>query len=246
MRALFDKINGIEVPSVDPVNELDPRSPYDVKKLFAIVDSVTEMQQQIEVLSYGQKELNSTLAGKDREIQGLREAAEAKSTTELELMKAKTELSKLISGLEKLLVILAGNDPDVDPNFSESGALLQALERKIASLLLESESSKSRAQELGLKLAGSEKLVDKLSSKVKEFEDKLQSKAIQPDIIHERSIFEVSRAPSTSEISEIEDKVIFYLVLFQLIPRPLSCLLYRQLSYDLKTIKCSLLFFFYW
>ncbi|KAL1198388.1 Trans-Golgi network-localized SYP41-interacting protein 1 [Cardamine amara subsp. amara] len=138
----------------------------------ALFDKINGIQQQIEVLSYGQKELNSTLAGKDREIQGLKEAAEA---TELELVKAKTELSKLISGLEKLLVILAGNDPVVDPNFSESGALLQALERKMTSLLLESESSKSRAQEFGLKLAGSEKLVDKLSSKVKEFEDKLQS-----------------------------------------------------------------------
>lgn len=214
MHALFEKVNGIEVPSVDPVNGLGPRSPYDVKKLFAIIDSLTEMQHQIDVLSYEQKELNSTLAEKDLEIQGLKEAAEAESTTELELVKAKTELSKLISGLEKLLGILAGNDPVVDPNFSESWTLVQALERKITSLLLESESSKSKARELGLKLAGSEKLVDKLSLKVKEFEDKLQSKAIQPDIVHERSIFE---APSTSEISEIEDKVIFYLVLFQLI-----------------------------
>ncbi|CAH2033999.1 unnamed protein product [Thlaspi arvense] len=201
MHALFDKINGIEVPSVNQVNESDQQSPYDVKKLFAIVDSVTEMQHQINLLSYGQKELSSTLAEKDLEIQGLKEAAEAKSTTELELVKANNELSKLISGLEKLLGILAGNDAVVDPNFPET--LLQALERKITSLLLESESSKSRAQELGLKLASSEKLVDKLSLKVKEFEDKLQSKAIQPDVVHERSIFE---APSTSEISEIEDK----------------------------------------
>uniref|UniRef100_A0A1J3HKH1 Uncharacterized protein n=1 Tax=Noccaea caerulescens TaxID=107243 RepID=A0A1J3HKH1_NOCCA len=203
MRALFDKINGIEVPSIDQVNELDPQSPYDVKKLFAIVDSVTEMQQQIDLLSYEQKELNSTLAEKDLEIQGLKEAAEADSTTELELLKANNELSKVISGLEKLLGILAGNDPVVDPDISESWTLLQALERKITSLLLESESSKSRAQELALKLVGSEKLVDKLSLKIRDFEDKLQSKAIQPDVVLERSIFE---APSTSEISEIEDK----------------------------------------
>ncbi|AEE30533.1 TGN-related, localized SYP41 interacting protein [Arabidopsis thaliana] len=206
MRTLFDKINGIEVPSVDLVNGLDPQSPYDVKKLFAIVDSVTEMQHQIDILSYGQKELNSTLAEKDLEIQGLKKATEAESTTELELVKAKNELSKLISGLEKLLGILASNNPVVDPNFSESWTLVQALEKKITSLLLESESSKSRAQELGLKLAGSEKLVDKLSLRVKEFEEKLQTKAIQPDIVQERSIFETPRAPSTSEISEIEDK----------------------------------------
>lgn len=206
MRALFDKINGIEVPSTDQVDELDPQSPYDVKKLFAIVDSVSEMRQQIDLLSYEQKELNSTLAEKDLEIQGLKEAAEADSTTELELVKANNELSKVISGLEKLLGILAGNDPVVDPDFSESWTLLQALERKITSLLLESESSKSRAQELALKLVGSEKLVDKLSLKIRDFEDKLQSKAIQPDVVLERSIFE---APSTSEISEIEDKVKF-------------------------------------
>lgn len=215
MRALFDKINGMEVSLVDSVNEIDPQSPYDVKKLFAIVDSVTEMQHQIDLLSYGQRELNSTLAEKDLEIQGLKEAAQAKSTTELELVKTRTELSNLISGLEKLLGILGGNDPVVDSSFSESWTLLQALERKITSLLLESESSKSRAQELGLKLAGSEKMVDKLSFKVKEFEDKLQSNAIQPNVVHEKSIFEAPRAPSTSEISEIEDKVKFYLVLFQ-------------------------------
>ncbi|CAG7864570.1 unnamed protein product [Brassica rapa] len=203
MRALFDKIRGIDMPSVDQVNGLDAQSPYDVKKLHAIVDSVSEMQHQIDLLSYGQNELNSTLAEKDLEIQGLKEAAEAKSTTELELVKTKNELSKLISGLEKLLGILAGNDPVVDSDFSESWTVLQALERKVASLLLESESSKSRAQELGLKLVSSEKLVEKLSLKVKELDDKLQSKAIQPDVVLERSIFE---APSTSEISEIEDK----------------------------------------
>ncbi|KAG5385375.1 hypothetical protein IGI04_036845 [Brassica rapa subsp. trilocularis] len=203
MRALFDKIRGIDMPSVDQVNGLDPQSPYDVKKLHAIVDSVSEMQHQIDLLSYGQNELNSTLAEKDLEIQGLKEAAEAKSTTELELVKTKNELSKLISGLEKLLGILAGNDPVVDSDFSESWTVLQALERKVASLLLESESSKSRAQELGLKLVSSEKLVEKLSLKVKELDDKLQSKAIQADVVLERSIFE---APSTSEISEIEDK----------------------------------------
>lgn len=210
MRVLFDKINGMEVSPVDPVNELDPQSPYDVKKLFAIVDSVTEMQHQIDLLSYGQKELNSTLAEKDLEIQGLKEAAQAERTTKLELAKTSTELSNLISGLEKLLGILGGNDPVVDSSFSESWTLMQALERKITFLLLESESSKSRAQELGLKLAGSEKMVDKLSFKVKEFEDKLQSKAIQPTVVHEKSIFEATMAPSTSEISEIEDKVKFY------------------------------------
>ena len=208
IRALFDKINGIEMPSVDQANELDPQSVYDVKKLFAVVDSVTKMQHQI---SYGQKELNSTLAAKDLEIQGLKETAEANSTTEQELVKANKELSKVISGLEKLLGILAGNDTVVDSDFSESWTVLQALERKVASFLLESESSKSRAQELGLKLVSSEKLVDKLSLKVKELEDKLQSKAIQPDVVLERSVFE---APSTSEISEIEDKVKFYLCAF--------------------------------
>ncbi|KAG5390468.1 hypothetical protein IGI04_032009 [Brassica rapa subsp. trilocularis] len=203
IHALFDKINGIEMPSVDQTNELDPQSPYDVKKLFAVVDSVTKMQHQIDLLSYEQKELNSTLAEKDLEIQGLKEVTEAKSTTEQELVKANKELSKLISGLEKLL----GNDPVVDLDFSESWTLLQALEKKIASLLLESESSKSKAQELGLKLVSSEKLVEKLSLKVKEFEDKLQSKAVQSDVIvHERSIFEAPRASSSSEISEIEDK----------------------------------------
>ncbi|CDY54835.1 BnaC03g75850D [Brassica napus] len=200
IRALFDKINGIEMPSVDQVNELDPQSVYDVKKLFAVVDSVTKMQHQI---SYGQKELNSTLAAKDLEIQGLKETAEANSTTEQELVKANKELSKVISGLEKLL----GNDPVEDLDFSESWKLLQALEIKIASLILESESSKSKAQELGLKLVSSDKLVEKLSLKIKEFEDKLQSKAIQPDVVvHERSIFEAPRASSSSEISEIEDK----------------------------------------
>ncbi|CAH8381701.1 unnamed protein product [Eruca vesicaria subsp. sativa] len=203
MRALFDKISGIDVPLVDQVNGLDPQSPYDVKKLYAIVDSVSEMQHQIDLLSYEQDELSSTLAEKDLEIQGLKEAAEANSTDELELVKAKNELSKLVSGLEKLLGMLAGNDPVVETDFSESWTVLQALERKVASLLLESESSKTRAQDLGLKLVSSEKLVDKLSVKVKELEDKLQSKAIQPDVVLERSIFE---APSTSEISEIEDK----------------------------------------
>ncbi|KAG2269630.1 hypothetical protein Bca52824_064185 [Brassica carinata] len=203
MRSLFDKIRGIEVPSVDEVNGLDSQSPYDVKKLHAVVDSVSEMQHQIDLLSYGQNELNSTLAEKDLEIQGLKEVAEANITAELELVKAKNELSKLISGLEKLLGMLAGHDPGVETDFAESWTVLQALERKITSLLVESESSKSRAQELGLKLVSSEKLVDKLSLKVREFEDKLQSKAIQPDVVLERSIFE---APSTSEISEIEDK----------------------------------------
>ncbi|XP_010556184.1 PREDICTED: myosin-11 isoform X2 [Tarenaya hassleriana] len=198
IRALFDKMNGIEMPSADP------QYPYDVKKLFYMIDCVSDMQHQIDLLTYEKNELESSLQEKTCEILSLKEATEAQSTTGTELEKAKTELSLLISGLDKLLAILAGKDPLVDPKSAESPwTLLQALEKQVTSLLLLAESSKSKAQELGVKFAGSQKLVDELTSKVEALEDELQNRAIQPDVVQERSIFE---APSTSEISEIDDK----------------------------------------
>lgn len=74
-------------------------------------------------------------------------------------------------------------------------------------VILESENSKSKAQELGAKLFGSQKVMDELSTKVKLLEDSNQSRSASasPEGSQERSIFEAPSLPNRSEITEIED-----------------------------------------
>jgi hypothetical protein len=127
----------------------------------------------------------------------------------------KNEMSELFFGLEKLIDIFGDHGFVGEQKSSGEQGLLAALEKQIMALLLEVDNSISHAEELDIKLLGSQKIIDELSSKIKVLEDSLQSRAAKPEIVQERSIFEAP-PPAVSEISEIEDAVNTLYVMFSM------------------------------
>ncbi|GMI75079.1 TGN-localized SYP41 interacting protein [Hibiscus trionum] len=204
LRTLLDKLSAIEIPLVES-EDLETHSSTDVKKLFSVVDCFTELQNQINLLSYEKTELQSTLSRQSSEIEHLKEEIETRARNEPELEVMKMELSEATFGLEKIIVGLGGKEFIGGQTSVGMRALLPVLEKQVNALLLEAESSKSRAQELGSKLLGSQNVVDELSTKVKLLEDSLRGRNVQPEIVQERGIFEAPSASTGSEISEIED-----------------------------------------
>ncbi|TYG80133.1 hypothetical protein ES288_D02G192400v1 [Gossypium darwinii] len=204
LRTLLDKLSVIEIPLVES-EDLEPHSSTEVKKLFSIINSFAELQNQINLLSYEKDKLQSMLSQQSFEIEHLKEEIERHVRNKPELEVMKMELPEATFGLEKIIVGLGGKELIGSPNSVGMRALLPVLEKQVNALLLEAESSKSRAQELGTKLLGSQNAVDELSTKVKLLEDSLQGRTIQAEVVQDRSIFEVPSASTGSEISEIED-----------------------------------------
>ncbi|CBI27520.3 unnamed protein product, partial [Vitis vinifera] len=199
VKALFDKIDEIKIPFAESeAEELEPPNAVYVKKLFHVIDCVTELQHQMNLLSHEKEELQSTLATQVFEMEHLRND---KQDSE----KLKNDLYELELSLEKIIQKLGGNDLVGDKKSAGVMELLTVLEKLAMDIILESENSKSKAQELGAKLLGGQKVVDELSTKVKLLEDSIHARASPPEAVQERGIFEAPSVPSGSEISEIED-----------------------------------------
>ena len=200
-KTLCDKIDEIKIPFAESkAEELDPPNGVYVKKLFRVIGYVTELQHQMNLLSRDKEELQSTLATQVFEIEHL---MNDKQDSE----KLKNDLYELELSLEKIIQRLGGIDFVGDMNSAGVTGLLTVLEKLVMGIILESENSKSKAQELGSKLIGSQKVVDELSTRVKVLEDSIHARASPPEAVQERSIFEAPSVPSGSEISEIEDVV---------------------------------------
>ncbi|KAL0004423.1 hypothetical protein SO802_011984 [Lithocarpus litseifolius] len=204
VKTLLDKVGGIEIPMAESeVGDLVPHNSAHVKKLFYIIDTVTELQQQVRLFSHDKEELQSTITTQILEIEHLKEEVEKLIRDRQDSEKVKDELSELTFGLEKIIGILGGEL--FDQKSAGVKGLLSILEKQVVTMPLELENSKSKAQELGTKLLASQKVVDELSIKVKVPEDSLQDRSAQTEIVQERSIFEAPSLPTGSEISEIED-----------------------------------------
>ncbi|TQD86996.1 hypothetical protein C1H46_027444 [Malus baccata] len=202
IKILFDKISGIEIPMPESHGgDLEPHISSHVNKLFYVIDSISDLQHQINLLSYEKDELQSTLGTRNLEIEQLKEEVESYDRDRQGREKMKNELSLLIYSLEKIIDMSGGNDLVGDQKSSGVTGLLSVLEKQVRALQLESESSKSKAQELGTKLGESQKIVEELSTVV----NSLQGRAAQSEIVQDRSIFEAPSLPTGSEISEIED-----------------------------------------
>nr|XP_008368261.2 golgin subfamily B member 1-like isoform X2 [Malus domestica] len=202
IKILFDKISGIEIPMPESHGgDLEPHISSHVNKLFYVIDSISDLQHQINFLSYEKDELQSTLGTRNLEIEQLKEEVESYDRDRQGREKMKNELSLLIYSLEKIIDMSGGNDLVGDQKSSGVTGLLSVLEKQVRALQLESESSKSKAQELGTKLGESQKIVEELSTVV----NSLQGRAAQSEIVQDRSIFEAPSLPTGSEISEIED-----------------------------------------
>lgn len=207
LKVLFDKIKAIQI-SMDEseVQEMEPHNSTHVKKLFYIVDSVRDLQHQLKLLSSEKEKLQATLTSHVTEIEHLKDEVESHLRYKLDSEKMENELSDVIFTLEKIIGKLGGELVG-DQKSSGAKGLLSVVEQQVMALILEYESSKSKAQELDVKLIGSQRIVDELSTKVKLLEDSLQGRAAQAEIIQERSILEAPSLPTGPEISEIEDAV---------------------------------------
>ncbi|BBG93971.1 hypothetical protein Prudu_002139 [Prunus dulcis] len=206
VKTLFDKIRGIEIPMPESeVGNLELHDSAHVKKLFYVLDNIINLQNQINFLAHEKEELQSTLGTRMLEIGQLKEEVEHYDRDRKDTEKMKSELSVLIYSLEKIIDMSGGNDLVGDQKSSGVMGLLSVLEKQVMALQLESENSKSKAQELGTKLVESQKFVEELSTKVNVLQDSHQGRPAQQEIVQERGIFEAPSLPTGSEISEIED-----------------------------------------
>ncbi|XP_059633606.1 trans-Golgi network-localized SYP41-interacting protein 1 isoform X2 [Cornus florida] len=205
VKSLFDKISGIEIPFAEFRSDPEPCDSANVKKLFYIIDTIAPLHKKVNVLSHDKEELQSDLAKQILEIEHLKEKCEEQNKNDEDYKMMKSELFELALGLENIIQKLGGNELVVDQKSAGARELLPVLEKLVTAIVLESENSKSKAQELGAKLLGNQKVVDDLSTKVKLLEDSSQGRFVSPETLQERSIFEAPSLPPRSEISEIED-----------------------------------------
>jgi hypothetical protein len=152
--------------------------------------------------------MQSILETKAVEIKELKEEVKELNRHREDSKVVKNELSELTSVLEKIIDILEASDWVVDRKSKDVRELLPPLEKHILSILSESENSKSKAQELGINLVGSQKVIDELTTKVKLLEESIQDRISQPEIVQERSIYKAPSLPAGSEITEVEE--VFY------------------------------------
>lgn len=190
VKSLFNKINGITIPfpSVGE-GDIEAHDLNSTKKLFYIVDRVTELLDQITLLSHSNKNLHSTLSKQALEIEHLNEELEEAIKDRKEFEAIKKELFDLSIGFENLILKFGGEKP------ADLAGLLPVLEKLIHSIVLDSENSNVKLQE-------TEKVVEELASKVKLLEDFSQSRT-EIEIGDAAS----SSLPPHSEISEVEDSV---------------------------------------
>lgn len=163
-------------------------------------------------MSHDKEELQSTLENKVLEIKDLKDEVKQLNRNWEDSKMIKNELSELTFALKKVMDIVGARDRVVDRKSTDVKELIPALEKHIMAILLESENSKSEAQELGIELLGRQKAIDELTTKVKLLEDSLHERTSQPGIVQERSIFEAPSLPAGSEITEVEDVVNFNIV----------------------------------
>lgn len=178
-----------------------------MEKLFCILDSFPELENQVYLLSQDKEHLHSTLAEHALENEHLREEVEVNRRYKVDSEVAKNELFELRSGLEKITQMLGVNDLIREKESLGLGRVVAIVEKQLMNVLLELENSKSRALELGTKLIASQKGVEELSTKVRFLEGSVQGRSVPQDLIQERSVFEANTVSPGSEISEIEDGV---------------------------------------
>ncbi|KAL0421494.1 UNVERIFIED_CONTAM: hypothetical protein Slati_3172300 [Sesamum latifolium] len=188
VKSILDKMNEVEVPDAAFAvgNSHDSTN---VRKLFSVIDGFSESLQKVSLLSRENEELQSTIDKQILEIEFLRKQVEDHMDNE----KDSEKMNKLLE--------LESDGPTW---------LLPLLDKLIMAIMLESESSKSKNEELGAKLLATQKLVDDLSSKVKLLEDSNQARIFPPEIEQEGG----TSIATQSEISEMQDVVNLVLCLF--------------------------------
>ncbi|CAH9117352.1 unnamed protein product [Cuscuta europaea] len=206
MRSLFDKINKIEIPlGGHEAGNQDIHETADVGKLFYVIDSFTELQNQTISLSRDKKELQSTLENKYFEIENLNGEMKKLSRDEKDCEKMKDELLKVKIGLENVIQKFGENNLLGAQKVAGVLGLLPVVEKLVMTVIYESENLKSQKAELGAQLLEMQKNLDELSCKARSLESSTQVDVIPGDIAPERVMAAAPSLPSQSEISEIQD-----------------------------------------
>ncbi|XP_028791233.1 protein Spindly-like [Neltuma alba] len=204
--ALSDKIDKIEIPIMESgEDDMERHTSTTVKKLFHIIDFVTRLRQHVNSLSHDKEELQLTLDNKVLEVKRLNEEVNQLDRNCEDSKNGKDDDSEISFSLEKILDMLGASDWNGDKKSAGAKGLITVLEKQVMTILLGSEKSKSRDQELSTKLLGDQKVIDELTAKVKLLEHSIQNRTSQPEFHQERSIFEVAASPVASEISEVEE-----------------------------------------
>ncbi|KAI9080850.1 hypothetical protein K1719_037159 [Acacia pycnantha] len=204
VRTLFGKIDRVEIPFLESEEDMEPNTSAPVKKLFNIIDSVIQLHHQMNSLSHDKEELQTTVATKDLEIKHLEEEVKQLNGNWEDLETVKNELFGFTLALEKILSMLGASGWVEDKKSAGLKELMPVLEKCVMDILLESESAKSKATELGGKLVGCQKLIDELTTKVRLLEGSLDKTSLT-EVVQERSLFETPSLPGGSEISEVEE-----------------------------------------
>ncbi|XP_026453822.1 GRIP and coiled-coil domain-containing protein 2-like isoform X1 [Papaver somniferum] len=205
IQTLLEKINEIEIPfRVSELKNTESFVADPVKKLFYVVDTVAQMQHQFELFAHDKEELQSRLSESVQEIEHLKKEAGNIISINQELEHSKSDLAKLAFDLEKIIQKFGGEELIKEQKSVTIRNLFPVLEKLIKDLILESENSKARAQELGVELHGNKKFIDEPSAKVALLEIPVRKGLPPSDAVQDRSILEGPSLASGSEISEIE------------------------------------------
>ncbi|KAG9446324.1 hypothetical protein H6P81_012452 [Aristolochia fimbriata] len=206
LEVLCSKVNKMEVKmGQSDVGSPELQGSGVVDKLFYIVDNFAVLQNGVNSLASDKEKLQSSLAAQYLEIEHMKREIENFNFINNDLGIKNNELAELAQGLERIIGTLGGRVSFDDKKISEAKAQIPVLEELAMGLILEAESSKAKAQEVGTKLEGSQKLVDELSVKVKLLEDAVRERQVTAETIQERSIYETPSALGP-EISEVEDE----------------------------------------
>ncbi|RWR72107.1 myosin-11 [Cinnamomum micranthum f. kanehirae] len=192
LESLFSKVSEIDISFEESPG---PQHSGPVSKLFYIVNKFSELQHGMDSLICDKEELQLSIEHLKKQ------AAEISISSNHDLDEKNSDFVELTLGLEKIIKKLGRNDLVEDDRSAHE--LLPLLEKMVLALIMECESHKSKAQELGSKLHGNQKVVDELSVKVRFLEDSLQERPAVLDAVQENSTS--SSLVGASEISEIED-----------------------------------------
>ncbi|KAL7093851.1 hypothetical protein ACP275_11G064900 [Erythranthe tilingii] len=203
VKYILEKMNEVEVPDV-ALAVGDSHDSADVRKLFYVIDSYNGFLQRVSSLSLENEELQSIADNQILEIEHLQKQLEDLVGSEKDSEKL-DKLLELESGLQNIVRKLGVSDEmDVDLKADRSMGLMQLLDRLVMTTVVESESLKSKNEELGAKLFGAQKVVDDLSNKIKFLEDSNQTRNVPLEIVEQGRGTSITSSPQ-SEISEVQD-----------------------------------------
>ncbi|KAK9060207.1 hypothetical protein SSX86_020911 [Deinandra increscens subsp. villosa] len=180
IKTLFDKIDDITIPFPNLVGDEQTQDLNPVEKLFYIIDGVSELLDQLTMLTHAKEDLRSTLSKQALEVDHLK--------------------GEFKDGLQNIIQKLGGDESIGVKKPVDVEGLLLILDRLVQGMVLDGQSSRS-------KLLETQNIAEELSSKVKLLEDFIENRTGGPDMIQERGVFGAPSFSAGSEISEIDDQV---------------------------------------